>query len=269
MSVSNGSMSVSNGLTGKRCLITGAASGVGAATAELFCRQGASVAIADLDGDGAARVAAELQAEGFTAEPLQLDITDDDAVAAGVKKAATSLGGLDVLVANAGIFTYAPLQQITPDEFRRTLEVNLVGTFLCIRHVVPELFRAGGGAIVCVASQAGIDGAPGAASYCASKFGVVGVVESLARELTGEGIRVTAVAPSPVRTPMMTGYYESQAKLQGVSPQEIEQKTLDEYPIGRLAAPEEIANAIAFLASDAASYISGAVLPLIGGQVSR
>jgi NAD(P)-dependent dehydrogenase (short-subunit alcohol dehydrogenase family) len=262
-------MSVSDSLAGKRCLITGAAGGVGAATAELFCRQGASVAIADLDQDGVGQVAAELQAEGFTAEPLQLDISDDDAVATGVKRAAKALGGLDVLVANAGIFTYAPLDEITPSEFRRTLEVNLVGTFLCIRHAVPELSRAGGGAIVCVASQAGIEGAPGAAAYCASKFGVVGLVESLARELTGEGIRVTAVAPSPVRTSMMTDYYETQAKLGGVSAQEIEQKTLDEYPIGRLAEPGEVASAIAFLASEAASYISGAVLPVIGGQVSR
>ncbi len=257
------------GLNGKRALITGAAGGVGAATARRFCEQGAAVALADLDGESTGRVAAELRGEGFTAEPLQLDVTDDAAVAAAVERAASALGGLDVLVANAGIFTYAPLAEITPEAFRRTLEVNLVGTFLCIRHAVPQLRRAGGGAIVCLASQAGIDGVPGATSYCASKFGVVGVVESLARELTGEGIRVTAVAPGPVRTAMIADYYESEARRQGVTPAEIEQRTLDEYPIGRLARAEEVADAIAFLASDAASYVSGAVLPLIGGQVSR
>lgn len=257
------------GLSGKRCLVTGAAGGVGAATARRFCEDGAAVAVVDLDGEGASRVAAELRDDGFSAEPFALDVTDDEAVASGVAAASSALGGLDVLVANAGIFAYAPLEETTPELFRRTLEVNLVGTFLCIRHAVPELRRAGGGAIVCVASQSGIEGVPGATAYCASKFGVVGVVESLARELTGEGIRVTAVAPSPVRTAMITDYYASEAKRQGVSPEEIEQRTLDEYPIGRLATAQEVADAIAFLASDAASYISGAVLPLIGGQVSR
>ncbi|MFN8215232.1 MAG: SDR family NAD(P)-dependent oxidoreductase [Solirubrobacterales bacterium] len=256
-------------LRGRRALITGAAGGVGAATARRFCDEGAAVAVADLDGEGAARLAAELREGGHSAEPLQVDVTDDASVAAAVRDAAAALGGLDALVANAGIFTYAPLAETTPAAFRRTLEVNLVGTFLCIRHAVPALLEAGGGAIVCVASQSGIEGVPGASAYCASKFGVVGVVESLARELTGHGIRVTAVAPSPVRTAMITDYYESEARRQGVTAAAIEQKTLDEYPIGRLARPEEVASAIAFLASDAASYVSGAVLPLIGGQVSR
>jgi NAD(P)-dependent dehydrogenase (short-subunit alcohol dehydrogenase family) len=250
-------------------LITGGAGGIGAATARRFAAAGAKVAVCDLDAAGVGQVVAELQNDGFEAHPFQLDVADDEQVAAVVAAAATALGGLDTLVPSAGIFTFGAIDEVTPEDFRRTLEVNLVGTFLCIRHAVPELRKAGGGAIVCVASQSGIEGVPEASAYCASKFGVVGIVESLARELTGEGIRVTAVAPSPVRTPMIAKYYETQAERHGVSAAEIERKTLDEYPIGRLATAAEIADAIAFLASDQASYISGAVLPLIGGQVSR
>lgn len=256
------------GLRGKRCFITGAGRGVGAEAAKRFCDAGAAVALADLDVEGISRLAAELSAEGHTAYPVQMDVTDDDQVAGAVAKASAKLGGIDVLVANAGIFTSAPIAELTPEAFRHTLEVNLVGTFLCIRNVVPEMRKAGGGAIVCVASQAGIEGVPEHTAYCASKFGVVGVVESLARELTGEGIRVTAVAPSPVDTPLLAKFYADEAERHGTTPAEIERKTLEEYPIGRLAAPVEIANAILFLASDLASYISGATLPVIGGQVS-
>jgi NAD(P)-dependent dehydrogenase (short-subunit alcohol dehydrogenase family) len=233
-----------------------------------FCGAGAGVAIADLDGEGASRLADELAAEGHAAHPVQMDVTDDDQVADGVAEAAAKLGGIDILVANAGIYTCAPIEEVTPDAFRRTVEVNLVGTFLCIRHVVPEMRKAGGGSIVCVSSQAGIEGVPENTAYCASKFGIVGIVESLARELTGEGIRVTGVAPSPVDTPMLAKVYADQAERHGTTPAEIERKTLEEYPIGRLAAPAEVANAILFLASDLASYVSGATLPIIGGQVS-
>lgn len=256
------------GLRGKRCFVTGAGSGVGAETARRFCDAGAGVALADRDGEGISRLGAELGAEGHVAHAVEMDVTDDNQVASAMAEAAAKLGGIDVLVANAGIFTAAPIAELTPEAFRRTLDVNLVGTFLCIRHAVPEMRKAGGGAIVCVASQAGLEGVPEHTAYCASKFGVVGVVESLARELTGEGIRVTAVAPSPVETPLLSKFYADEAKRHGTTPEEAERKTLEEYPIGRLAAPEEIANAILFLASDLASYISGATLPVIGGQVS-
>jgi NAD(P)-dependent dehydrogenase (short-subunit alcohol dehydrogenase family) len=256
-------------LEGKRCLVTGGAGGIGLATATRLCEDGAEVAIGDLDQGAIDRGRENLAAAGHEVEGVILDVADEESVASAVSQVATALGGLDTLVANAGIFINAPIDKTDPAMFRRTLDVNLIGTFLCIRAVLPELRKAGGGAIVCVASQSGIEGVPEAVAYCASKFGVVGIVESLARELTGEGIRVTAVAPSPVETPMIAEYYRDQAERQGTTAAAIEQKTLDEYPIGRLARASEIADAIAFLASDRASYISGAVLPLIGGQVSR
>ncbi len=259
----------SNGLSGRRCLITGAAGGIGAAVARRFCEAGAAVVVTDLDPAPVVGLAAELGDAGYTAHALALDVTDDDDVAAKVGEAARLLGGLDSLVANAGILTVAPIDELTPEAFRRTLEVNLVGTFLPIRHAVPRLREAGGGAIVCVASQSGIEGVPEASAYCASKFGVVGVVQSLARELTGDGIRVNAVAPGLVDTPMLAHFYERRAELHGGDADERMQRAIDEYPIGRLAAPSEVADAIAFLASDAASYVSGTTLPVIGGQVSR
>jgi len=257
------------GLSGRRCLISGAGGGVGAATARRFCEEGAKVTLTDLDQGAVERLAAELGGEGFEAHALALDVTDDAAVGAVVTEAARLMGGLDTLVPNAGVLTMGAVETLSPGAFRNTLEVNLVGTFLCIRHAVPLIRAAGGGAIVCVASQSGIEGVPEASAYCASKFGVVGIVQSLARELTGDGIRVTAVAPGLVDTPMLRGFYEHRADALGGAVETLFAAAIDEYPIGRLATPAEVADTILFLASDLASYVSGATLPVIGGQVSH
>lgn len=179
------------------------------------------------------------------------------------------LGGLDTLIANAGIITADRIEDITPEAFRQTVEVNLVGTFLCIRHAIPLLRQAGRGAIVCTASQAGIEGAPETTSYCASKFGVVGIVQALARELGRERIRVTAVAPGLVDTPLLHEFFRRRAEIRGIGLRELIEAELDAYPIGRLATPTEVADAIVFLASDHAAYINGVTLPILGGQVSR
>lgn len=257
------------GLRGRRCFITGAAGAVGAVTARRFCEEGARVVVSDHDGDGVARLADELTAEGFTAHALTLDVTADAAVGDAIDEAAAMLGGLDTLIANAGILTVDRIEDLTPEAFRRTLEVNVMGTFLCIRHAVPRLRAAGGGAIVCTASQSGLEGVPEATAYCASKFAVVGIVQSLARELTSDGIRVTGVAPGMVDTPMLSHFYRRRAAIHGGDPEELLRQAVAEYPIGRLARPIEVADAILFLASDSASYISGATLPVIGGQLSR
>jgi NAD(P)-dependent dehydrogenase (short-subunit alcohol dehydrogenase family) len=259
----------SNGrLEGKRCFISGAAGGVGAATARRFCEEGAAVAVSDYDLEGVSELAENLVTAGFQAHPLALDVTDEDRVESTIAESARLLGGLDVVVPNAGILTIGSIEQLSPADFRRTLEVNLTGTFLVIRGAMPYLREAGGGAIVCVASQAGIEGVAEATAYCASKFGVVGIVESLARELTGEGIRVNAVAPGLVETPMLMSFYERQAEVHGGDAEKRLAEAVAQYPIGRLASPEEVADTIAFLASPLASYVSGTTLPVIGGQVS-
>jgi NAD(P)-dependent dehydrogenase (short-subunit alcohol dehydrogenase family) len=262
-------MFVKGGLRGRRCLITGAAGGIGAAVARRFCEAGAAVAVSDLDGDAVERLARELADDGAAAHGLTLDVTSEAEVEIAVSEAARLLDGLDTLVANAGILTVDRLEETTLDAFRRTLDVNLVGTFLCARHAVGHLRAAGGGAIVCTASHAGIEGAPELSAYCASKFGVVGLVQVLARELAPDGIRVTAVAPGLVDTPMQKQAFERRAAIRGEDVGEFERRALEAVPIGRLATPDEVADAIAFLASDAASYISGVTLPLLGGELSR
>ncbi len=226
------------------------------------------MALTDVNAAGVTQVVAELQSAGFTAHALELDVTIDADVRSTVDAAARLLEGLDTLVANAGILTVDRIDATTPESFRRTIEVNLVGTFLCIRHAVPAIREAGGGAIVCTASQAGIEGAPELASYCASKFGVVGLVQSLARELAEDGIRVTAVAPGLVDTPMLESLFERRAQIRGTPAEELAREALADVPIGRLATPVEVANTILFLASDLAAYVSGATLPVLGGELS-
>jgi NAD(P)-dependent dehydrogenase (short-subunit alcohol dehydrogenase family) len=248
--------------------ITGAAGGIGAATAQRMCEAGAAVVLADLDGDGVEAIAAGLAGAGHAAHSLPLDVTADGSVALAVDAAAELLGGLDTVVANAGVLTVAPLDELSLLSFRRTLDVNLVGTFSTVRHALRHLREAEGPAIVCTASQAGIEGAPELSAYCASKFGVVGLVQSLARELGPEGIRVSAVAPGLVDTEMLNEFFSRRADSRGTSFDEVAATALADVPLGRLATPTEVADAIVFLVSDQASYLSGIVLPILGGELS-
>lgn len=256
-------------MSGKRCLITGAGGGIGAATAKRFCEAGASVVLTDLDDGEISRLAAELNAQGATAEALVLDISDDDAVKVAVDESARLLGGLDTLIANAGILTTGNVDEVSPEVFAKTLDVNVLGTYYCVRHAVPHLRAAGNSSITSLASQAGIEGVPGASSYATSKFGMVGLMQSLARELAAEGIRSNAVAPGLVDTPMLNGHFVRQAEIKGVEPAEIEAEMLTQVPIGRLATADEVATTIVFLASDLAAYVSGVTLPVLGGQLSQ
>lgn len=258
-----------SGLHGKRCLITGAAGGIGAATARRFCEAGATVVLTDLAEDAISPLVDSLASEGFSAHGMALDVSSDEQVATVVSAAADQLGGLDTLVANAGILTTGSIYELAPEVFRRTLDINLLGTFYCIRHAAPHLRDAGNSSIVCVASQAGLEGVPGASSYASSKFGVVGLVQSMARELATDGIRSNAVAPGLVDTPMLNGHFERQAELRGVEPATIAAEMLAQVPIGRLATAEEVADTIVFLCSDQAAYVSGVTLPVLGGQLSK
>jgi len=253
----------------KRCLLTGAGGGIGEETARRLCQEGAAVALTDLSAEQVSGLADRLAADGHTAHALALDVTDEAAVRSAFGEAVQLLGGLDALVANAGILTTGRVEDLSAEAFRKTLEVNLVGTFLCARAAIPHLRAAGGGAIVFTASHAGIEGVAGAGAYCASKFGVVGLMESLARELAVDGIRAAAVAPGLIDTPMLDTHFHDVAESTGESVESVRTKALEDVPIGRLADPVEVADAIAFLLSDRASYISGATLPILGGDTSR
>jgi NAD(P)-dependent dehydrogenase (short-subunit alcohol dehydrogenase family) len=222
--------------------------------------------LADIDEAELSRRVEELRGDGYEAHARVVDVTSEREVRGAVDDAARLLGGLDAIVANAGVLSVAPFEDIGLDDFRRTLEINLIGTFLTLQCGVAQLRRAGGGSMVCVASQAGLRGGAQLTAYCASKFGVIGLVESLATELGPEGIAVSAVAPGLVNTPMLESFFTGRAKAEGTSPEIVRESAIADIPLGRLAAPSEVAEAIAFLISAPAMYASGATVALRGGE---
>jgi NAD(P)-dependent dehydrogenase (short-subunit alcohol dehydrogenase family) len=236
-------------LTGRRALVTGAASGIGRATVERFRAEGAAVVGCDLAG-----------------ADLVCDVTDEAAVAAAFDAAERQLGGLDVAVANAGIVHTAALADETVADLRRVLDVNLVGVFLILREAARRFPARGGGVILATASQAGRHGFTTLGSYCASKFAVVGLCESLAKELAPAGVRVACVAPAIVDTPLQDALQEGYAEHLGTSRAAIRAAILSDVPVGRAAAPDEVARVFAFLASDLASYVSGVTVPIDAGE---
>lgn len=246
-------------LAGKRALVTGAASGIGRASALLFAHEGAAVAVADIDAAGAEATAAAIRAAGGQALALQADVASEPAVAAMVDGAQRGLGGLDVLFNNAGLVLpgdEGPVE--TPlAVWERTLAVNLTGIFLCCKYALPALLRAGGGAIVNMASMvAHIGSAVPQIAYAATKGAVVALSREMAVEYARQGIRINALAPGPVETPLTRAFFDTPAKLE---------RRRVHMPLGRFAQVEEVARAALFLASDEASYITGASLLVDGG----
>ncbi len=253
-------------LQGRRAFITGAAGGIGSATARRFAEEGARVVLADLDAAATEAVAAGLRGDGHEAAAFGLDVTDDGQVAEVVAAAAATLGGLDTVIANAGVLRLGLLEDTTEDLLRLCLDVNVVGTVATLRHAVPRM--ADGGSIVCTASVAGLEGSPELTAYCASKFAVVGIVQSLARELTPRGIRVNGVAPGLVDTPMLESFFAERARIRGATAASVREALVGGVPMGRLAEPAEVADVMVYLASDLSRYVSGATLPILGGETA-
>jgi NAD(P)-dependent dehydrogenase (short-subunit alcohol dehydrogenase family) len=242
---------------GRRALVTGAARGIGRAVAERLAAEGARVAIADIEG--APEAAGELRALG-----LVVDVSDETALEAAVGEAVGAFGGLDVVVANAAIQLQgsdAPADRLELDVWRRTLDVNLTGAFLTVKHGARALLAGGGGAIVCVGSPAGHYGiAPGLDAYSASKAGVYGLVRVAAIDYAEYGIRVNGVFPGITETPMNRWWMDDP---------DAAARTAASIPLKRPAKPHEIANVIAFLASGEASYVTGAIWSVDGGLTAR
>jgi 3alpha(or 20beta)-hydroxysteroid dehydrogenase len=245
---------VTAALTGKTVLVTGAARGLGAAIAERCVEQGAHVVLADIAGEAAGDTAARL---GSSASGLRLDVADPQSWAATVDAVRADVGGLDVLVNNAGIVDTKPLTDMTLEEFRRTLDINLCGTFLGIKAFV-ELRRGPGGSIINLSSVRGLVGGASLASYSASKFGVRGLTKVAAIELGPLGVRVNAICPGSFATPMQADVF-AQVDMDAY---------LDGIPLGRLGEPAEVADVVCWLASDAATYVTGTEIVVDGGVTS-
>ncbi len=239
--------------------MTGAASGIGRASAQLFAAEGAAVVAADVDGAVAETVEA-IASAGGTAVAVTTDVTDEDAVAALVARSVSEHGGLDVMYANAGIVgTVAPVWELTPDDWRATLEVNLVGTFLCVKHAAIHMREQGRGSIVCTASVAGLRSGAGPTPYSASKAAVISLVQTAAWQLSGSGVRINAICPGLIETGMTREVFEA-ARAKGV-----EHKIGQLNPARRAGTPDEIARAATYLAADESSYTNGQLLVVDGG----
>jgi len=243
-------------LAGRTAIVTGAAAGIGREIARALSAERASVVAADRDGDGAARVAAQLSTSAAPSAGVTADVSVEGDVQRLVDETLSRFGRIDVLVNNAGIAASSTLVETDLDEWNRILAVDLTGVFLCSRAVTPTMIAQGGGAIVNIGSQLGLRGAPNLAAYCAAKAGVHGLTKALARELAPHGIRVNAVAPGPVDTDILAD----------VDPETMA-GILAEIPLGRVARVEEIAPVVVLLASEGGAYFTGSVVNVSGGHV--
>ncbi len=243
-------------LEGKIALVTGAASGIGAATARRLAAEGARVAIADLNEEGARAVAGELDGQA-----VLMDVTDTESVNAAVAQVAEALGPIDVLVNNAGTDLFSFFVKTDPGLWDFVLGVNLRGTLAVTHAVLPGMQERRGGAIVNVASEAGRVGSQGSAVYSAAKAGVIGFTMAIAREAARYKVRVNAVAPGPIETPLLN----AAPIVYGEVGERLKQGMIDATQLRRAGEPDEVAAAIAFLACEDASYITGQTLNVSGG----
>ena len=241
-------------LKDKVAIITGSARGIGQATALKFAAEGARVVVCDLERTAVDEVVAQIIRAGGNAIGFTVDVMDKAGIAAMVKGVMDLHGRIDVLVNNAGIVADAMLRKMSDEQFERVIDINLKGTYNCARAVVDIMIAQNAGVILNASSVVGIYGNFGQTNYAASKFGVIGMAKTWARELGRKGIRANAVCPGFVETTILKSI-----------PAKVMQAMIDRVPLGRLAKPEEIANTYAFLASDEASYINGAVIEVSGG----
>lgn len=243
---------------GKVAIVTGAAGGIGRQSALLFAAHGAKVAVADRNLDGAKETVSLVEAAGGTALAIEVDVADAESVETMVRTTVGEYGRLDIAHNNAGIKgADLPVAEMPDEVWRAGIGIMLDGVFFCMKHQIPEMQKVGGGAIVNTSSGAGLIGVPRFSNYVAAKHGVIGLTKAAALEYITDGIRINAVCPGTARSQMvdewMQGSAEAEAAVAGL------------HPIGRIAEPQEIAEAVIWLASDAASFVVGTALAVDGG----
>ena len=252
-------------LSGKVALITGAASGIGAAAAELFKEQGAKVFLVDIDKDALEATAEKIGSENVG--HIVADVADEDQTAQYVSAALEKFGTLDAALLNAGIEgDVKPITDCSNDVFDKVIAVNLRGVWLGLKHIMPTMGSGGGGSIVITSSIAGVRGRPGIAPYVASKHAVIGLMRCAALEGADHGIRVNTINPSPVETRMMRSLEQ---QFSPEDPDKFRREYAASAPLGRYADPKEVAKLMLFLASDDASYINGSVHMIDSGRNAR
>lgn len=247
---------------GKIALVTGAASGIGRESALAFAREGARVLVSDIDAEGGEATSRQINESGGEACFQLANVCDERQVTSLITRCIEEFGGLDCAHNNAGTSGgIGPLHEIDLEDWKRTIEVNLTGVFLCMKHEIPVMIERGGGAIVNTASGSGVIATPGLAPYSASKHGVLGLTKTAAVENAPAGIRVNAVLPGSTDTPMLRAAMASNP--------DVEKMILAGLPGGRLGLPEEIAEATVWLCSDRASFVSGDSMLVDGATVAR
>lgn len=255
-------MTITYDFTGTTALVTGGSAGMGAATVRAFAEAGANVAILDLDGDAAERFAAELTDQGHRALAIACDVAEEEQVAGAVARTVEAFGSLDMAFNNAGIM-FAPVDSAeeTEDAFDQLVDVNLRGVWSSMKHELVQMRTQGSGAIVNCSSLGGLVGGDGRTTYHATKHGVIGATKSVALQYGHRGVRVNAVCPGTIATPMVQrmtadGELDPEGAVAAI-------------PMGRLGQPEEIAAAVLWLCSDAASYVTGVALPVDGAYTAQ
>lgn len=245
-------------LKGKRALVTGGAQGLGLSIAEAFCAAGASVALADVNAGAVETAAAELREQGANAVGLVCDVSKEEQVIQLIQDAAANMGGLDVVVANAGVSVRAPAEEMTLEQWNRVIDIDLKGVFLCDREAGRYMLANGGGSIINMSSIIGIiANTTGNSNYAAAKGGVSSLTKVLAVEWAQRGVRVNAIAPAQTATKLIEGLMRDNPDTRKYFEAHI--------PMGRLGKPSEIASAAVFLASDATSFITGQTIAVDGG----
>jgi NAD(P)-dependent dehydrogenase (short-subunit alcohol dehydrogenase family) len=249
---------VSGRLQGKRVLVTGGARGQGAAEVALFAREGAGVVFGDIRHELGRSLESELRAEGLAVHYVELDVSDETAWAGAVTFAGSELGGIDVLVNNAGIVAFAGATEVSNEEWARVISVNQTGTLLGMRSVIPEMVARGAGSVVNIASVFGLRAVPGYLAYQATKGAIIRMSRAAAVEYAPSGVRVNSICPGLILTDMSKD-----------EPPELIQANLDETPLGRAGTVEEIAFGALYLASDESSFVTGIELVIDGGYLAR